>query len=201
MKVFWASVLAVILGVTAAKSEDLGQAGGWDIFFYETGDQQICGMGTEFDGGTYLYLKTRSSDFSIFVQLYNDKWRSIRNEQQYELSVRFSGEKKASFKTEHAEGINENSNTGLWFFVNSQFVDDFRRKNSIRFILKGGRELNHLSLKGTTKGLGAIVDCIKAKFVDPEKIDPFKGLENENDGEEAEPTPDASTVSDPFTDI
>ena len=194
--IFLAAAFATLAApLSEAGAEDLGFAGAWRLFFTQTKNHDLCGMSASYNGGTELYLRVSAVDLSSSVSLYNKDWRSIRNDDLYELSAQFSGQRSARFRTANAVGENRNGEIGLHFQADGEFLKNFKRKNAVAYFLRDGRRLVSLSLKDTTKGMNGLVKCIESRLRD-ERKDPFKGLEGE-------PSPDggASRVSDSSQDI
>ena len=151
--VFVAGLLVAEALSSRADAKEIGSVGGWRLFYNDANDNPVCGMSAAYKNGTELYLRVSSRDLSSSVSLYDRRWRSIRNRQQYQLFAQFSGQRRPSFSTSNALGENENSEVALHFVVDGDFLKNFRRKYTVGFFLRDGRELVSLSLKDTARAM------------------------------------------------
>lgn len=163
--------------------DDLGMVKVWTILHDKSGDQG-CYAAATYRGGTVFTFGKKGPNGNWMTQVTNEKWSSIKKGETYKIEFIFdrrnkwSGEQtgiKDGFKS---EGVKE------------AFFSDLGRLSRLR-IKYEGREVDRLSLRGTSAALKAVKSCYQQRV---EKADPFASDDPFASG--ANPSSDTSNDTD-----
>lgn len=168
--------LAASLVVTPALAQDTtdwGTVGDWYIGIDST-LANSCFALNEYDDGTVLRigLDMSAEDDRWYIMFGNDRWASIEEGGDYDVALQFDREPEW---TAGATGVNMGGDVNFLYVFGSDidFFDEFVRKNALTLFYDGS-SIAKLSLAGSARATGAMLDCQEAQVSAP-AADPFAG--------------------------
>jgi len=157
MKKYLAAI-AIVSGTAVAASDfsDWGAAGAWKILVDPTNGNGCLAQKT-FDDGTVIQIGGVPVRKGGFFAAYHADWTDIEAGAAGVLTFDFGD---ARFAGDVVGKIADGIPGGYAFFDNPAFVDEFAKRNSVKFSGERGKGAE-ISLAGTTKALAAVRACQK----------------------------------------
>lgn len=172
------AALVCTLGPARAESILWKNVPGWRIAA-EPDFGMGCYMETVYEDDMIfrLGLNYADDDASVYLILGHERWKSLENGKEYELSFQFH--KGESFKIVAAAMRLESGNYLVATLTDVAFITNLRRKLGARIFFEGNL-VNAITLKGTAVALDEIDACDKAVeeaknkgIIDAPTTDPF----------------------------
>ncbi len=177
---------SLALSASSAPAEviDWKTVGGWDISFYP--DSEGCQAFAVFEQDTAFFIGFDSTDnqLTLDVTLLDQRWSSIKEGTQYDVSVKFGNESPWNLSM---DGLNTDGYPGLNIMIDagndqaSLFVEEFQRETRMAWSFNGTL-LGRYTLKGSRRAFDEVINCQRSYSAavssqpDPfskKKTDPF----------------------------
>jgi hypothetical protein len=158
---FFVLLIATLLGGSQmAWAEDSvlwtpSEVRGWTIAVDKT-LANGCFIVSYFDGGTALRVGFDRRHGNAYVMLLNDNWRSIREGNEYQISVQFDSQAPWNAS---ATGVRMGGSPGFIATTDkTDFMVEFMRQRGMS-VTYSGREITRLSLRGTAAATQEMLRC------------------------------------------
>lgn len=153
------AVLSLCMCCTLARAGDvpsLAVVGDWNILVDETtGDS--CFAQKDFEDGTRVQIGFDILRNGGFFAAYNSDWTQIEEGGAGTAKFEFGD---ARFAGDATGRMNDDLPGGYAFFDNPDFVDEFAKRNSVKFSGESGVWFE-ISLSGTGQAIAAVRNCQK----------------------------------------
>ncbi|MEL7116555.1 MAG: hypothetical protein AAGP08_13395 [Pseudomonadota bacterium] len=152
--------IACALGATTAHAQEAvfwKSVGDWDISI-DTTIQNGCYALASWNGGTVLRIGRDPSRDNFYVLIGNDKWASLRPEEEYAISIQFGNRSPWDVS---ARGLQFNPGETVYLHAASakmDFIREFQRALNMR-ISYDGSEIDNLKLTGSRKAWDEVEVC------------------------------------------
>ena len=166
----------VFLPQTAlAEITEWSRIGQWEVDFY-SGPKGCLAM-KHFENTTFFIgFDTTENSFDLDVTLMNENWKSIRDGEDYEISVTFGDETPWPFTM---TGVMYGGTPGLTIYSEAQsdaaklFMEEFMRENNMLWRYDN-IELGNFSLRNSRRALTDVMACQDSYQAAIESVsDPF----------------------------
>lgn len=163
-------------GGASADSTLWKTVGWWDISFYS--ESQGCSALAVYDGGVsfFIGLDASGDEIAMEVLLFDEKWKSIEDDKEYEVKVAFGNETPWTLDMtgRKAENI-----SGLRILIPlsseqaADFADEFMRETSMEWTYEGV-SLGSLALDGSRQAFNEAIACTRSyREAVEQAADPF----------------------------
>jgi hypothetical protein len=161
-------------GAVAQGGELWKKSGNWEILIdavYPGG----CSATVSWTSGTRIYIGTNPNQVNgFFVMVGNDKWSSLRPNQEYEIGMKFD---RSTPWDVSATGFQFDGSGPVYLRALSSkdsFIREFRAKNRLAIFYQG-QEIDALSLVGSSRAYKEVVRCQTEVNKRGTTTDPFAG--------------------------
>lgn len=170
--------LGISLGATAAAADDSvlwKNVGDWEISI-DTTLSNGCYAVASWNGGTVLRIGLNPTEDNFYMLIGNDKWTSLKPEQDYEIEIRFDSKPPWDVA---AQGLQFNPGETVYLHAQStkfDFIEEFMRQSNMKISYQG-KEIDTLKLTGSSRAFKAVIACqeeVDARGV-ADDSDPFAG--------------------------
>jgi hypothetical protein len=170
----FALVLAPL--AAAAQARSYQSIGWWDVSYYPA--SAGCAATAEFDNGLVFLigLDTSTGQLGLQVGLLHSDWGSIREDQEYQVEVKFGHRQPWSLTMYGARLDGLYGLENIWPAESDSagnFVDEFMAATNMRWSY-GGQLLGDLSLKDSRRAMNAAIECTQHYLGSGGGPDPFK---------------------------
>lgn len=156
----WCAALLSLICAAAASAEEpvqWGQTGDWTIWVDPTVGHG-CYMARTYDDETVIRIGTVPARRGGFLAAHNANWTDIEEGGEGVLRIDFGD---ALFEGTVVGTVYDDLPGGYAFFDNPDFVNEFRKRNSLILIGRKSGYRVEIDLKGTSKGINAVLACQK----------------------------------------
>ena len=154
---------------------------GWNIYIDPTLDfrcliQRVTNNGSEFRLGTIVI----EEEALAFLVMFNKKWSSINQGDEFEISIKFDNDTPYSAG---GIGVNEIEPGFMVNITNEELVADFMLADTLS-IFVNNKFIEEVDLKGTYKATEKLAECQDwaintiESFLSEEEVDPFSDTSN-----------------------
>lgn len=171
-----ALTLAIALFAAPAQAQPTrqwGQVGSW-LISVDPSLANSCYALHDYDDGTVMRFGSdkSSADQRWYILFGNDRWRSIEDGGEYNVTLKFDREPEW---TAVATGVDMGADTNFLYVFGSDpgFIDEFVAKNTLVLTYEG-TTVTRLSLRGSARAARAMMQC-QAEQVSAPPADPFAG--------------------------
>lgn len=159
-----AAILIAAAGGASADSTLWKTVGWWDISFYP--NSEGCSALAAYDGGIsfFIGLDATGDEIAMEVLLFDEKWKSIEDEKEYEVKVAFGNETPWTLDM---TGRKAHTISGLRILIPlsseqaADFADEFMRETGMEWTYDGV-SLGSLALDGSRQAFNEMIDCTKS---------------------------------------
>lgn len=156
-----------------SKWKDIGW---WNISFYPANSG--CSAYAEYEGGTHFFIGLEGEqNLYLRVMIFNDLWKSIEKEKEYDVEVTFGNETPWTLEM---TGVELKSSSGLSFVIDAQsetaglFVEEFSKEVNMQWQYLGKPLGLLLLLNNSRDAFREVVECTRSYKDAVEQIsDPF----------------------------